>query len=343
MDKRKENRLLKKKKRKKRLRRLLILEFLVILIILPIGYLYYMIDKIPKHKMDESKIVINDFNNDDIKDYQNIAIFGVDSRANELNKNTRSDSIIVASIHKKTKKVKLVSVFRDTCVNIDGHGYTKINHAYSYGGPELAISTLNRNFDLNITDFVTVNFSALTNVIDLLGGITLDIKEEELKYVNAYARDVAKINGTVHKPIEAPGSQVVTGTQATGYCRVRYTKGGDFTRALRQRTVIYQILKKAKSSPTKLLPVANEMLPQIYTSLNTKELFGLSLGILFYDIEEDTGFPFDTAFKTINKASVVVPTTLSSNVTKLHSLLFGTGNYAPSSTVQTFSKEIQQN
>lgn len=341
MEERKMIQKLKKKKKKKRIKYLLILEILLVLILIPIVYLYIMVEKIPTYDMDDTQIVVNGFENDDVDDYRNIAIFGVDSRANELDKNTRSDSIIVASINKKTKDVKLISIFRDTYVNIQDHGFTKINHAYSFGGPELAISTINTNFDLNITDFVTVNFSALTNVIDLLGGITLDITEAELKYVNDYARDVAKINGTTFVRIQAPGEQVVDGTQATGYCRVRYTKGGDFTRAERQRTVIQQILKKSKSSPTKLIPVVNEMLPQIYTSLSTTEILSLASGIGFYDITEDSGFPFEQVAKKVNGASVVLPITLSSNVTELHKFYFGTENYVPSSTVQDFSSQIE--
>lgn len=146
-----------------------------------------------------------------IKNYTNIALFGVDSRANDLRKNTRSDSIIVASINNKTHDVKLVSIYRDTYVKIHDHGCTKVNHAYAYGGPDLAVNTLNKNFDLNIKDFVTVNFSALTNVIDELGGVELTIKKEELKWVNAYGHDVAKINGQKYTKIKHPGKQTVTG------------------------------------------------------------------------------------------------------------------------------------
>ena len=128
-----------------------------------------------------------------MKVYTNIALFGVDSRENDLTKNTRSDSIIIASINKRSKKVKLVSIYRDTYVYIPEHGYTKLNHAYAYGCPKLAVETINRNFDMNITDFVTVNFSAVTDAVDALSGITIDITEDELNEVNRYAKDVARI------------------------------------------------------------------------------------------------------------------------------------------------------
>lgn len=332
---------MKKKKRKKKMRLLLIFEILFIIILIPAAFLIYQFCRIPTYKMNPDDIAVNAIASDDIKSYRNIAIFGVDSRANDLQKNTRSDSIMVASINKKTKDVKLVSIYRDTYVNIDGHGYTKINHAYSYGGPELAISTINKNFDLNITDFITVNFSALTNVIDELGGVTIDITEAEIDYVNKYIKDVAKINGTERTYLKKTGEQVLNGTQATAYCRVRYTKGGDFTRAQRQRTVLQQIAKQAKSAsiPT-LARIINDMLPQVYTSLSTTEILGLSTGVFSYSITGETGFPFDNTPKTINKASVVLPTSLNSNVTKLHEFLFETQDYIPSNVVSRYSEEI---
>lgn len=331
----------RKKKRKKRMRFLLVLEILFIIILIPTAFFIYQFTRIPTYKMKPDSITVNAIASDDIEGYRNIAIFGVDSRANDLEKNTRSDSIMVASIHKKTKDVKLVSIYRDTFVNIDGHGYTKINHAYSYGGPELAITTINKNFDLNITDFITVNFNALTNVIDALGGVTIDITEAEIDYVNKYIKDVAKINGTECIYLKQTGEQLLNGTQATAYCRVRYTKGGDFTRAKRQRTVLQQITKQAKSAsiPT-LARIINDMLPQVYTSLTATEILGLSTGVFSYSITGETGFPFDNTPKTIHKASVIVPTSLSSNVIKLHEFLFDTQDYIPSDVVARYSEEI---
>jgi len=331
----------RKKKKKKKLRLLLIVEILLILILIPIAFFIVQLQKINTNSAVADNIQMNDVNDPNMDDYLNLVVYGVDSRANELTKNTRSDSIMIVSINKDTKDVKIASVFRDTLVNIDDHGYTKVNHAYSYGGPELSINTLNKNLDLNIKNFVTVNFSALTNVIDLLGGIELDIQENELEYVNAYTRDVARINGMEYTYIKKPGKQTVTGVQATGYCRVRYTKGGDFTRAQRQRTVIDAILKKAKhSNPITLYKVMNEMLPQIYTSLSTSDIMKLSVSLLRYDIVENDGYPFDNKFGRANGASVVVPKTVSSNVTKLHEFLFGTTDYQPSSMVEGISSEI---
>lgn len=332
-----------KKKTQKKKHIIYIIEALLLLILIPCAFLYYTLSKIPTHEIDEKTIEENQYSDANIDDYTNIALFGVDSRANELTQNTRTDCIIIASIHNKTKEVKLASMYRDTYVYIADHGYTKLNHAYAYGGPELSLSTLNKNFDLNIKDFVTINFSVLSNVIDALGGVDIDITKEELKYVNAYAKDVARINGTTVEKIKKPGLQTLSGTQATGYCRVRYTAGGDFTRAKRQRTVMQQIVKKAKSSnPVTLYNIMNEILPQIYTSLDTNELLKLSTGILSYDIKDNFGFPFETETPKINGACVVTAKTLSSNVSKLHEKLFGTIGYKPSSTVDYRSNEISR-
>lgn len=329
----------RKRSRKRRLKFLLFFELLFVVVLLGIVGLVTKVDSIENHELEH--VTVNDFTDENIDDYTNIAIFGVDSRANDLKKNTRSDAIIVASIHKKTKKVKLMSVYRDTYVHIEGHGYTKINHAYAYGGPDLAVNTLNENLDLNIQDFVTVNFSALTNVIDDLGGITLNIKEEELEYVNAYTRDVARINGMKYKYIKSAGKQKVSGVQATGYCRVRYTAGGDYTRAKRQRTVIKAILKKAKkSNPKVLYDVMNSLLPQIYTSLSTSDILSLMLPVFFYKIDNSAGFPYELEGRNIDGMFVNVPKTLSSNVKKMHRKLFGTKEFEPSDTVSLYSSEI---
>lgn len=195
------------KKRRHPIRRFLLC--LLLIVALCVGgifvYLVKSLNTIENHPL--SDVTLCGEQDANIKNYTNIALFGVDSRANDLRKNTRSDSIIVASINNKTHDVKLVSIYRDTYVKIHDHGCTKINHAYAYGGPDLAVNTLNKNFDLNIKDFVTVNFSALTNVIDELGGVELTIKKEELKWVNAYGHDVAKINGQKYTKIKHPGNR----------------------------------------------------------------------------------------------------------------------------------------
>lgn len=328
-----------KRKRKKHTKLILLIELVLILIAIAVGIIVLLYSKINKPDWDDGKVYTNELNDDNMSRYINIALFGVDSRANDLTKNTRSDSIMIASINKYTNKIKLLSLYRDTYVFIPEHGYTKLNHAYAYGGPKLTIETINRNFDMNITDYITVNFSALTDVIDALGGVTINVTSEELNEVNRYAKDVARINGREWTKIEKAGEQTLTGVQATGYSRVRYLKGGDYARAGRQRTVIDAIIKKARhSGPKKLYNAADCFLPQIATSLSGTEFARLVSFFPLYNIESQDGFPFDKTNKTINKAAVVVCNTLPSNVKKLHEYLFETKDYNPSQTVVKISK-----
>lgn len=330
-----------KRKRKKHTKLILLIELVLILIAIAVGIIVLLYSKINKPDWDDGKVYTNELNDDNMSRYINIALFGVDSRANDLTKNTRSDSIMIASINKYTNKIKLLSLYRDTYVFIPEHGYTKLNHAYAYGGPKLAIETINRNFDMNITDYITVNFSALTDVIDALGGVTINVTSEELNEVNRYAKDVARINGREWTKIEKAGEQTLTGVQATGYSRVRYLKGGDYARAGRQRTVIDAIIKKARhSGPKKLYNAADCFLPQIATSLSGTEFARLVSFFPLYNIESQDGFPFDKTNKTINKAAVVVCNTLPSNVKKLHEYLFETKDYNPSQTVVKISNGL---
>lgn len=333
----------RKRRRKKHFLIRLIVRLLLLVVLIAVLSVFYLVSKlddIENHELEN--VVTNKFTDSNMDEYRQIAIFGVDSRANDLTKNTRSDSIMVASINKKTHDVNIISIYRDTYVKIKDHGYTKVNHAYAYGGPDLAVNTLNRNFDLNIKDFVTINFSALSNVVDALGGIELDITKEERKWVNAYAKDVAKINGEKYTKIKKPGKQTVTGVQATAYCRVRKTKGGDYTRAGRQRTVLNAIFDKVKhSNPVKLIDIMNEMLPQIYTSLDTSEMLDLAKYMPFYEITGQEGFPYEQeSHRASDGIYYDFPVTLHENVVELHEKLFGTKDFVPSGTVEKISQEI---
>ncbi len=315
---------------------------LLFLLLLSLGILFLVsrLETIENHPLES--VAVNQFTDENIGDYINIALFGVDSQQNDLQENTRSDSMIIASVNRKTHKVTLTSLYRDTYVEIEGHGMTKLNHAYAFGGPELAVNTINTNFDLNIQDFVTVNFMALANTIDALGGIRINITEEELDWVNAYSKDVARINGTKFKKIKRAGKQKLNGTQATGYCRVRYTSGGDFTRAKRQRRVIMAIFRKAKKAdPFTLLEVMNTIFPQIYTSLSTKDMLALAKYLPWYEIENQKGFPYELdCHRAGDGIYYDFPVTLTTNVQKLHKKLFGTKNYQPSQKVSEIDAAI---
>lgn len=274
--------------------------------------------------------------------YRNIVIFGVDSRENLLQKGTNSDTIIVVSIHERTKAVKLVSIYRDTYSYIPKEGFDKINASYRIGGYSLALSTINKNFDLNIQEYITVNFKALVHTIDLLGGISLDITEEELKYLNGYVKELNRINDTKVPGLKKAGTQTVNGTQATAYARIRYTEGGDYMRTQRQRVVIQKIFEKVKSSDLATInKLIDELLPQVATNLSNLEILDLAKDVFFYDIVDQTGFPFEKDAHTYRKVSYVFPIDLEANTSKLHEFLFEIKDYQPSQTVKDYSAEIE--
>lgn len=299
------------------------------------------LDKINIVDKDDEKIIINDEVKTDTG-YRNIVIFGVDSRSNSLEKGTHSDTIIIASLNMETKDVKLVSIYRDTYANIPDTGYKKINAAYFNGGYSLALSTINKNFDLDITEYVTVNFKAVVDAVDLVGGITLDITQEELPLVNGYVNSLNKINGTSVAHLKSAGTQLVNGTQATAYARIRYTKGADFKRTERQRIVIQKLFEKVKSSDLATInKFIDTIFPQVATNLDKKEILSLAKDVFSYDIADQTGFPFEKDAHTYNGVSYVFPVNLADNVKKLHEFLFGDSNYTPSETVQEYSDYIE--
>ena len=278
--------------------------------------------------------------------YQNIALFGVDSREQDLlSGDNRSDTIMICSINKKTGETRLVSVYRDTLLNIGGGDYRKCNAAYAFGGPQQAVAMLNSNLDLNITDFVTVGFEGLAETIDALGGIDLEITEEEMEYMNSYMDDMYYEIGTEYDEVTDWGMQHLSGIQATAYCRIRYTAGDDFRRAERQRTVLMLTMEKArKANPLRLAAAAGAVMGRTATSLSSGELMLFILRARMMDITESTGFPTeeDRIFATVNGESCVVPYYLTTNVRKLHQTLFDQEDYEPSPTVQDFNEIINE-
>ena len=273
--------------------------------------------------------------------YRNIAIFGVDSREGQLDRGTNSDTIMVASINQKTGDIKLVSVYRDTYLDHTNGSYGKATECYAGGGAERSVNMLNKNLDLDITDFVTVDFSAIIEVVDLLGGIELDLTEEEVYWLNGYLVETSQVTGVDYTTISSAGHHKVTGIQAMAYCRIRYTEGWDFKRTERQRIVLNEIFEAAKSQGvTGLVSIINAMLPNVSTSLTNTELIALAADIAKYEIVGSTGFPYNQQSANISAGDCVVPVNLAANVSQLHEELFGAIGYTPSQTVQEISNKI---
>ncbi len=340
----------KEKSKKKRSKILLfVVEIFVLLLMVVVLYGVLKTEKVGKVDIPEEDIVINEEvkikAETTMKGYRNVALFGVDSTSGELTKNTRSDSIMIASINMDTGECKLVSVYRDTYLNLGNDTYNKCNSAYAKGGPEQAINMLNMNLDMNITDFITVGFAGLSNTIDALGGVMIDVDEAEIEHLNNYQLCMAEDLKRSYTPVTSTGYQLLDGLQATAYCRIRYTAGDDFKRAERQREVLMAIAEKAKTaSPATLNEIASDVFGQIYTSLDLSEILELLGDVTKYEIVDQAGFPEDSMRDTGtigSKGSCVVPVSLSENVTWLHGFLFEDEAYTASEAVQGYSEKIK--
>ena len=278
--------------------------------------------------------------------YTNVALFGLDSRGKSLGKGNRTDTIMIASINNKTKKVKLVSVYRDTLLKQNGDHYDKANAAYSAGGPETAVNMLNENLDLNIQDYVSVNFLALADVIDMVDGITVKMTDEEVVHMNNYCVETSKVTGKKYHKIEpeVAGSYHLNGVQAVSYARIRYTAGGDYKRTERQRLVLEKTVNKLKKQDLATLnKIIDKVMPEVSTSFTTKEILALATGAFDYELGETTGFPFD--LETPDRirgysGSYVVPKGLEQNVIKLHEFLYPDKEYTPTETVTDISDTL---
>ena len=346
----------KGKKKRKWIRSLplLIAEICILLISVAVMYVVVTTTDDVEHKdIDREQIIINEEVKEThkkeekqkiSKGYRNIALFGVDARDGQLGRGTRSDSIIIASINQDTQEIKLVSVFRDTFLNLSNDTYNKCNAAYAQGGPEQAISMLNTNLDLDITDYVTVGFGGLIDSVNALGGIEMEIMEVEISHLNNYQLTMSEELGVDYIPIKHSGRQVLNGMQATAYCRIRYTKGDDFRRAQRQRDVLTAMMEKAKeASVSSLTEMVDAILPEVETSLGVNEIISVLGSVAGYTVVASDGFPFEdsrTGANVGSKGSCVIPDDLEENVVELHELLFPEAEYKPSRQVRSISGEI---
>lgn len=318
----------------------LLIIFLLILGILAAGYSFVngKLGKMQAVELDEKNLEVSE--NENLSEYRNIALFGIDSRSDDYGLGNRSDCIIIASLNNKTKEVKLISVYRDTYVQIPGYGLDKITHAYSYGGAELAIKTLNTNLDLNITEFVTVNFDSVADAVDNLGGIQINITSEEIQYINDYIEATSQITGKSSSYITTAGKHTLDGVQAVAYCRIRYTAGGDYKRTERMRDVIEAMVQKLKTkSLTELNNFVDIMLPKVYTNITMGDIISLVPSATSFKIGTSMGWPYETKGITLDRW-YGVPVTLESNVIKLHTEIFNDENYVVPAKIQTISNKI---
>lgn len=301
---------------------LLIIFIIIILLVGSITYIYMnKLNKIDYVEIPQEDIEVSQEVQENLSGYRNIVLFGLDSSEYE----GRSDCIIIFSLNQETNDVKMTSIYRDTYVQIPGYGYSKINHAYAYGGAALAMSTINRNLDLDVTEFVTINFEVVKDVVDYVGGVDIEITDAE----------ATQISG-----ISKTGTYTLNGAQALSYGRIRKIDT-DYKRTERMRTVIDKVFTKVKSmSFIEMNKFVDKILPEVQTNVKKSEVTSLLAKVPSINIKESIGWPYEVQGKTIGGIWYGVPRTLQSNVQKLHQELFDETDYETTETVNKISSEI---
>ena len=313
-----------RKKRKRQLKRMVFLtvEIVVFFILLGVTYVMAKYDKFQTVYFSEDDIQTNP--GAEMEGYMTIALFGGDSREGVLEKGTHADTMIIASINNDTKDVRLVSVYRDTLTEQMNNKMKKANYAYFTGGPKDAINMLNKNFDLNIENYVTVDFKAVADVIDLLGGIEVELSEAEVQEMNNYIGETQASVGRESAYIQEPGVQHLDGIQTVTYARIRHNVGGDYKRTERQRIVISKVVEKAKKMKlTTVNKIINKVFPQISTNFTLSDMIGLAGGAFGYSLGDTASFPFESISDNVKgTGSTIIPVGFVENVQELHTFLY---------------------
>ena len=318
----------------------LIVEILILFVLLAVGYVMVKYGKIQLNVFGDGDIQINDGIEQD--GYTTIALFGGDSREGQLEAGTHADTIIVVSIDNETKEIKMASVYRDLVTKQEDGEIKKANNAYFVGGPQEAINLLNRNLDLDIEHYVTVDFKALADAIDLLGGIEVDVTADEATEINNYIEETAMV--AEKKAIYvSEGTQTLDGVQSVTYARIRKNVGGDYARTERQRLVIQKVIERVKQTDLATInDIIDEVFPQVSTSFTLTELIKLAAGVTKYNMGESSGFPFERTDGSVEGiGSVVIPLGFVENVEELHAFLYPNDDYTVSQTVQDIASEIE--
>ena len=315
---------------------------LLLVVLAAIAVVASKISKLDIVELDPDKLSISDELTYDETGYLNVALFGLDTRANSDEMGSRSDTIMIASLNRETKEVKLCSVYRDTLLQQKDESYNKANAAYSFGEEQDAVAMLNRNLDMDINHYVTVDFSAMVDVIDALGGLDIEVDQEEVDNINGYIVEIIENTGVGSLGIMEPGMHHMNGVQATAYARIRYTQGDDFRRTERQRDVLKKIGEKAQSANLATLNlIIDRVFPKVRTNFTLPEILAYAKDVKKYELGETIGFPFekDTMIYE-NAGDSVLPVDLASDVKKMHNYFYGEDGYMPSSTVKKISADL---
>ena len=241
---------------------------------------------------------------------KNILLIGNDSRTED--ESGRSDAMILVSISSRTNTIHMTSLLRDIYVDIPGHDGNRLNAAYAYGGPELLMETLEENFDIEVNRYMLVNFQAFAILVDAVGGVDLEVTNEEVQYINGYLVEYNQLQGnpegTDYLDTSLSGTIHLNGPQALAYCRNRYI-GTDFARTERQRKVLAAAIK---SAPLALVTNGGELIDgvmsNITTNLTKSELNGLMLqapAMLTYDMISGS-IPLEGTYSNANIRGMAV-------------------------------------
>lgn len=334
-----------RRKRRRRMIAMAIAECFALIFIFGYAYAARRLNLIQRPDININEVINTDLNVETIenmKGYWTIAVFGVDARDRAIAKGTNADVNMLCNINRDTGEIKLVSVFRDTYLNISTDGsYNKINQAYFVGGPQQAMAALNRNLDLNITEYMTFNWKAVADAINILGGVDIELSRAEFYYINSFITETVKVTGIGSHHLTQAGMNHLDGVQAVAYGRLRLMDT-DYARTERQRKVIAQAFEKAKKADFNTLnTIIGTVFPQIATNIGVDELVLNARSISKYHIGDTTGFPQARGDANMGKkGACVIPQTLESNVIQLHSFLFGGESYTPSAAVKTISSKI---
>ena len=339
---------LKARRKKKRKIWFILLESVMLIGILCFaGYSYIssrldLMQRLPWNPDEIKNVEISEEKQEQMSGYWTIAVFGVDSRNSSVGKGNNSDVNILCNIDQGTGEIPLVSVYRDSYLNIsDKNTYNKINAAYMQGGPEQVVKALNRNLDIDIDDYATFNWKAVADAINILGGIDVEITKSEFYYINAFISETVKATGVASTQLKSAGMNHLDGVQAVAYGRLRLMDT-DYARTERQRKVISLAFEKMKKADWATINnIVQTVFPQVATSIEINDLLKIGRNITRYHLTETTGFPSELREKKMGrKGACVIPQTLESNVIELHHFLFGDEEYTPTETVRTISQKI---
>lgn len=322
-----------------------ILILILILAIAGTGLFFSLTGNFDKINTTNANFAISDQVADELSGYRNIAILGVDARADEGYDGSRTDAIIVMSIKKSNGDIRLISVMRDSYLKM---GYfegepilDKITHAHHYAGGMNTVAALNQSMDLNIKEFVIFNWKAVADAVDCFGGIEINVKANEIEDLNKYGNETAMNVGGEYKKITKTGVQTLDGVQATTYCRIRKSSGGDEGRGQRYKKVVAAVMKQAIKQPWKLSELSKTVFPNIRTNMSQTDMFSAVLRAPGYEIKKSISWPKEYYSGYLSDGiAYVVPTTLESEVQDLYKKAFGLDNYSVSGTCRQISDEI---